>query len=174
MVPYRNSPQPPAYTPSIPDNGFNTTQPTLPCPYQGSPPPETTIGPAGPSLPHMEISVYVDWDKVDRIDAAIDVFGLGSNGVSLISASFGLVPVSAGAEIVGGTVEGIGLLKSSYDLIQGDPSSMLLQQTTSQGERIAVMIARTERIAPFVGFLGNLASLWINLKPQITIRWVTP
>jgi len=108
------------------------------------------------------------------IDAGIDIFGLGANGVALVAAALGAAPVAAGAEAVGGVVEAVGLVKSGYELIRGDPSSMLLQQTTTTAERLAVMIFRTERLVPGIGFIGNLVSLEINLKPQITVEWVTP
>ncbi len=145
-----------------------TTTPTA-TPYTGP----AITSPTPPS-PHLELSVYVDWSKVDYVDAGIDVFGLGANGVAIIAAFAGAEHVAAGAEVVGGIVETAGLAKSGYELIRGDPSDMLLQQTTNQAERVAVMFARTERIVPGVGFLGNLVSLGINLKPQITIGWVTP
>lgn len=98
--------------------------------------------------PPFEINI--NWDKVDLVDAGIDVFG------SLINLGEFIFP---GVAPVGSFVEGIGFVKSSVELLSGDPQSLLLQQTTDTSERIVVMVSKLERMAPFVGFLGNMVSL---------------
>lgn len=102
---------------------------------------------------------------------AIDIIGLGVDLLTVIPFT---APIGAAAQPITSVVEFIGLIKSGVELFQGDPSSMLYEQTTSQAERVAVMIARTERIVPVVGIVGSGVSLWINLNPEINAEWVTP
>jgi hypothetical protein len=127
-----------------------------------------------PIPPGLHIDIQVDWSTVDRIDATIDAFGLTTNMFIIVSVAPGAEPVAIGSEIVGGIVEAGGLIKSGYELLRGDPSSRLLQTTTSQAERTAVMVFRAERLVPSVGFKGNIVSLAINLKPRIDVYRETP
>ena len=161
----------PTMLPNTPSGtpGFSLNPGPTPTPF----PTSTTS-----TSPSPRIEWNFSWagpENVDWIDAGIDGFGLLANGVALVASIIpGGQPVVVGAETTGGIVEGVGLVKSGYELFKGDPSSMLLQQTTSQAERVVVMIFRAERIAPGVGFIGNLVSLNINLKPQVSPEWVTP
>ena len=50
----------------------------------------------------------------------------------LVSIPLGAPQVAAVAETAGGIVELGGLVKSSVELLRGDPSSILLDQTISQ------------------------------------------
>jgi RHS repeat-associated protein len=127
-----------------------------------------------PVPPSLHIDIQVNWDKVDKIDATIDAVGLTTNVVTIVSLATGAEPVAIGSEIIGDIAEAGGLIKSGYELIRDDPSSMLLQATTSQAERTAVIVFRAERLVPVVGFIGNLVSLAINIKPKIDIYWETP
>jgi hypothetical protein len=121
------------------------------------------------------VDISVDWSRADLIDAGVDIFGLVANGTGIVAAAIpGGQAVAVGAEGVGAVVEGAGLIKSGYELLRGDPSSLIMQQTTNSIERFSVMVFRTERMVPGIGFVGNLVSLQVNLKPQITVKWVTP
>lgn len=145
---------------------------TTPTPYTG---PVYTNPP--PPQPYLDFDFYVDWSKVDKVDMAIDLIGLSADGIVLVAMIPPLTPIvgpiAPYAEILGTAAEGIGFVKSGIELIRGDPTSMFVQQTTRTAKVIA-MGSRFERMAPGVGFIGNFGSLYINLKPQITIQWVTP
>lgn len=143
----------------------STPYPTnTPAPYIG--PYYTT--PTPPS-PYLDINIYVDWNTVDFVDVGIDGIGLTADLVSLYA------PAAPIAQTVGTLTEGVGFIKSTVELIQGDPQSMLVSQTTDS-TKVTVMVFRLERMIPIplIGSVGNLVSLGINLRPQISIEWVTP
>ncbi len=169
------NPPPQAETTPTPTLPTPTTPPPIPtpcffCTYPAPPTPGPVYRPAypEPQLVYPAISIEIDWSRVDKVDAAIDGLGLLANGVALAQPE--TAPV---VETAGGIVEFAGTLKSAYELIRGDPSSMLLQQVTTQSERYAVIVLRTVRLVPWVGFVGNLGSLYMNLRPRVTIQWET-
>ena len=106
------------------------------------------------------------------IDAGIDVVGLSADLISVIPAT---APAAPTAQVVGFVAEGVGFGKSTIELIQGDPRSMFVSQTTDAAKATAI-IFRLERMVPIpgIGSIGNLVSLGINLQPQISPEWVTP
>jgi hypothetical protein len=117
----------------------------------------------------LPFEINVDWSQVDYIDLAIDVGGIVlelGGGVALL---LGQPEVTAGAEIAQGVLEGAGFVKSGYEVLTGDPSSLLVQSTTKQVQASA-LVMRLGRIIPVFGLVGNGASLYINLKPQIEWR----
>ena len=121
-----------------------------------------------PPPPSWQISVSVDWERVDKIDFVIDVIGLG---VDLLT----IIPPTAELGVAGQPIamiaEGVGWIKSGVELLQGDPSSALYQQTENTLERATVMIARGERLIPVIGAIGSLGSLYINLQPEISVEY---
>ena len=125
-----------------------------------------------PPPPYLDFRFYIDWSKVDTIDAIIDGIGLGADLISVIPATAPAAPI---AQSVGTVAEGVGLVKSSVELIQGDPRSMLVSQTTDAAKAFAIAF-RLERLVPIpgIGSVGNLVSLGINLQPKITLEWVQP
>jgi hypothetical protein len=138
-----------------------TPPPTISAAPTPVPTPPTTIGASNRDLPPRQLKVYVDWTKVDMIDAGIDGFGIAMNVIAIKFPQ---------ADNIGAVVEGIGFIKSAYELTQNDPSSMLIQQTTSQAERVSIMFWRAQRTLPFIGIVGNLVSLNRNLQPKIVIE----
>ena len=74
------------------------------------------------------------------------------------------------AAVIGSVVEGVGTVKSGAELVTGDPQSMLIQQTTNTVQRVAVMIFKVERLVPWIGFIGNGVSLYVNFKDAVTIH----
>jgi hypothetical protein len=119
--------------------------------------------------PYLDINIDVNWKNVDFVDAGIDVVGLAADLVSLYP------PAAPVAQTVGTAVEGIGLVKSTIELIRGDPQSLLVSHTT-RSAKVVVMAFRLERMVPIplIGSVGNVVSLGINLQPQISATWVTP
>jgi hypothetical protein len=119
--------------------------------------------------PYLDFDLYIDWSKVDLIDAGIDVIGLSADLASAFP------PAAPVAEGIGTVAEGIGFIKSGVELIQGNPKSMLISQTTTAA-KVTVMVFRLERMipVPIIGSVGNIVSLGINLQPQVSVRWVTP
>jgi hypothetical protein len=118
----------------------------------------------GPEELHsLRLEIIVDWERVDKIDAIID-------GIGIIGDLAVFVPPLAGpAQIFATGVEFVGFCKSGFELISGDPSSMLVTQTTNQA-KIVVMASRFGRMTPYVGVAGNLLSLYLNLQPEVTWR----
>jgi hypothetical protein len=111
----------------------------------------------------VDISVNVLWAQVDKVDAVIDTAGIIGDVASFFEPE-GSIPF-----VITEIAEAAGFIKPSADLLSGDPNNMLLQQTTSAAERTVVMLSRVEQLVPVVGFVGNIISLYINLKPQISI-----
>ena len=149
-------------TPTIVNTPTPTGTPTLP------------VGPmytnySTPPRPYLDWYFYIDWSRVDKIDLGIDLVGIGADLASL------LPPAAPVAQTIGTTAEGVGFIKSSIELIQGNPQSMLVSQTTRTA-KWTVMIFRAERMIPIplVGTVGNLVSLGINTQPQFHFEWVTP
>jgi len=124
---------------------------------------------SNPPKPYRDWYIYVDWSRVDMIDLGIDVVGIGADLVSLYP------PAAPVAQVIGTGAEGVGFIKSGIELIQGNPQSMLVSQTT-RSAKWTVMFFRAERMVPvpLVGTVGNLVSLGINTQPQIKFEWVTP
>jgi len=137
-----------------------TTTPTLmPVPV--------TISASKKTGPPFEIDV--DWSKVDIIDLIIDSGGIAlelGGGFAFLLGHPEITVVAEGAQ---GVLEGVGFMKSGYEVLTGDPSSLLVQTTTKQVQAYA-LVMRLERIIPVFGLIGNGASLYINLKPQIEWR----
>jgi len=148
------------YYPGFPPKSSSHTSPPKLAPTN------PTVISANPNSPHWKVSVDIQWDRVDPVDLLIDGTGIAGDGVAIAGFPEGVVPYAV-TEIV----EGAGFVKSGIELINGDPSSMLLQQATEQGERVAVMVARAGRLVPIVGFIGNGVSLWFNLRPNIKIEY---
>ena len=124
-----------------------------------------------PPIYYPEISISVDWNRVDKIDLAIDGFGLIAEGVAIAALAVGAAPVSIVAESAGGIVEVIGFGKSAVELANGDPSDLLLQQAAKQADKTLILAARLGRTIPVFGIIGNIYSLAININPQINIEW---
>ncbi len=137
-----------------------------PTPYTG--PYYTTPEPPSP---------YLDWnfswvgpENVDWIDAGIDVVGLIGNGVEVGAMKLGAPQVAAGAWVVGTIVEGIGFIKSAIEL---DLKGMIVDQTFRSAEKTITLSSRFGRMAPGVGLAGNIVSLYMNFRPQVSPEWVT-
>jgi hypothetical protein len=106
--------------------------------------------------------------NVDWVDAGIDIFGLADNAGNIIASSAGLPQVGVLIDSAGSVIELGGFLKAGYDMSQGDTRNLQLQLATDRAKQIA-LIAKFERAFPFIGFIGNLTSLWLNFQPQINI-----
>ena len=131
-------------------------------PYAG--PTISSPNPPSPSL-HINVDVYVDWTKVDGIDFAIDIAGLYGD-VSTLFPNPSTPVIYGGSELA----EAAGFVKGVVDLASGDPSNLIYQQTQSNLERTALMFFRGERLVPYVGFIGNLGSLYLTLDPEVTVN----
>ena len=113
--------------------------------------------------------IHVDWSKVDYIDLVIDGGGIVLELAGGVALFFGQPEITAGTEIAQGVLEGVGFVKSGYEVITGDPSSLLVQ-TTTKAVQASALVWRLERLIPVVGLIGNGVSLYINLEPQIEWR----
>jgi len=172
------------FTPTTTSTSTPTVTPTTTSTIAAAQPTATVTATASPSgcnitiqscpsppPPYLDINIYVDWSNVDYIDAGIDVIGLAVDILTLIPAT---APLGVAAQPYTIALEGVGLGKTLVELAQGDPTSFLYQANSSTLERAVIVAARTERMAPVVGSVGSVLSLWLNLEPQITIEWVTP
>jgi RHS repeat-associated protein len=162
------------YVPSSTKNPFphysaSPTKTPIPLPYYSSAPTKTPS-----TIPEnsfaVKPSIEIDWSKVDKVDLGIDVVGVGLEVGAGIASGAGFPEVGAGFEVAQGAVELMGLGKSIVDVIQGDPNNLLMQQTSSTSQRIAVLLFRAERAVPIIGLLGNAVSLYVNLRPAITVN----
>jgi RHS repeat-associated protein len=135
-----------------------TLTPT-PTPYSGHSIGTPDTAPSNPKL-RLKLESYIDWTKVDGIDFAIDLAGI--TGDIAYWTGIGM-PFYIGTEIA----EGAGLIKGGADLIFGDPSNALHDQTITSAQQYAKLFWRAESLVPWIGFVGNAVSMYLNVKPQI-------
>lgn len=111
-------------------------------------------------VPHFQISggIYVDWTQVDGIDLAIDVAGITGD----IGYWTGYTPYHAMTQIA----EGAGLVKGIVDLFFGDPTNITYDQLITSLIQNAKLYWRLGSLVPGIGFIGNLGSMNMNLKPK--------
>jgi RHS repeat-associated protein len=144
----------------------NTSTPSGPT-YNPAPTttPETVVDHNGNTEEgiNIRVQVNVDWTKVDKVDAIIDAGGVIGD-VALF-----FQPEGNGPYIISEAAEGLGFMKGLSDIGTGDTSNMFMHQFTSTAEKAAVLFFRAERLAPVVGSVGNLVSLYLNLKPKLSI-----
>jgi RHS repeat-associated protein len=112
---------------------------------------------------NIRIQVNVDWSKVDKVDAIIDTGGVIGD-VALF-----FQPEGNGPYIISEAAEGLGFIKGLSDIGTGDTSNMFMHQFTNTFEKAPVLFFRFERLAPGIGSVGNLVSLYLNLKPKLSI-----
>lgn len=171
--PDENCPQlststPPFRATSTPIPGFNNNGLPNPPQLQITPTPGETYNPnpsqppqIGPSNnePVLTPQISIDWTKVDKIDFGIDAIGTISSGVEIAFPE--TVPILGPAN---GIVQAIGLGKSAIELVQGDPQSALFTETNNTAQKVVLMAVRVEKIAPWVGIVGNIVSLGFDLR----------
>ena len=109
--------------------------------------------------PPFEINI--NWDKVDKIDLAIDVIGIVGDIGAIGSALFGQLELAIPFEGVSAAVELVGFGKSIYEATQGDPSSMLLDMSSQEVDFL--LAVRFSRVFPGVGIAFNGISIALNL-----------
>jgi hypothetical protein len=112
---------------------------------------------------NFRVRININWSRVDTIDAIIDVAGIAGDITSFFEPE-GSIPY-----VLSEIAEGAGFIKSVVDVFSGDSSNILLQQTTSSAEEAIVLVARAERLVPVVGFAGNIVSLYMKLKTEVSI-----
>ena len=124
--------------------------------------------PIPPALPapqlSMNVEFYIDLNQVDGIDFAIDLAGIWGD-VGMLLPSIATYSSYGASEVA----EGAGLVKSFVDLTYGDPTNALYQQAETTLEKAALVAFRVERLAPYVGFIGNLGSMYMTLNPKFNV-----
>jgi RHS repeat-associated protein len=164
-----STPQP--TQPSLQDifNNHRTPTPQGPVYLPGSTStPTHSIPTSTPNRP-IKIDIQVDWSNVDWIDAGIDTFGLLTNGTNIVATISGAPEAGLLVDVIGDVVEVGGLIKAGYDISQGDPQNLRLQLASDSVKQLA-LIAKAERTVPYIGFIGNITSLWLNFQPTISIH----
>ncbi|MHC1783595.1 MAG: hypothetical protein AB9891_12720 [Anaerolineaceae bacterium] len=81
-----------------------------------------------------------------------------------------ILTVQPEIEIIGMMFEGVGLLGSVGQFIQGNPEPIQEQTTQYIAERVVILIFKTKRLAPGVGFIGNFISLYDNVNDGLIIK----
>jgi len=169
---WRNSP-----TPQPPYRATSTPQPKFHIQNEN----QATNTPLGPSLragptptpqyyyrssdnPDLRIIIEVDWAEVDIPEAIIDVVGIGGDTALFFQ------PEGTVVNIITDAIEGVSFVHATSEMLAGDPSSMLLDQANSAGERTLLTIFKGERIIPGFGIIGNLISLYFNFRNNINVN----
>jgi RHS repeat-associated protein len=111
----------------------------------------------------FDFEFNIDWTQVDGIDFMIDIAGI--TGDIAIWTGVG-VPYYGGTEIA----EVGGLIKSIGDLTMGDPTNMMYNETERATRNILELGFGGGKLIPFVGFIFNLGSMYLNLKPDIQLK----
>jgi hypothetical protein len=104
--------------------------------------------PAGLEFDHWEYIFHPE--KVDWVDVGIGVFGIVGDFAKVTGVG---VPVWVSSEIV----EGIGVAKDTYDLVNGDATGA----ATSGGKAISNLLGLEPTI---YGFLGNIITIGLALS----------
>jgi hypothetical protein len=129
---------------------------TAPLPTQPSPNPSSS----------PTFSISVDWNEVDYVDLTVDIVGIAGD-VALVFVEPGPGVI---IDIVSTSVELAGGVKTLNEVTNNDFSGVNGLARSVNFDLIKdnlVLIARFGRAAPIVGVIGNLYSIYDNLKPQI-------
>jgi len=114
--------------------------------------------------------IYIDPNQVDYLNIVADVSGLIADGLTIAALKIPiLAPAAKTAQQINTPIEGLGLAKSLVDITQGAPSGFVPFLSKSL-QNTLIIGARSERLIPGVGFIGNFISLYFDLKPQIKWR----
>jgi RHS repeat-associated protein len=149
----------------------STLQPTLPTAT-----PTAYNGPAyetsAPPSPYLEINVDIVLSKGDWVDVAIDGITVVADFVTIGALVTGDLPVAAGAEIAGDIVGAVGVVKGGYDIYKNSDASGLA--SAELGWQIGQTERRLAGAIPVIGTVFDVANLYNDLNPKITIQWITP
>jgi len=136
-----------------------------------TPTPQTEIGPAPSNTPSIvvvepEKRINIEWDKVDYVDFSIDALGIiGDTALIFVEPGPGLV-----IDAVVSLAEVAGAGKTMYEVYQKDysgVSTFTLNTVLDMVEKNPVIAARIGRVAPLIGIVGNIYSMYTNLNPQL-------
>jgi len=117
-------------------------------------------------------NIYVDWNKVDLFDVAIDGITVAADTVTIAALLTGNLPVALGSEIVGDVVGAVGVVKAGYEAYENYDSTGLA--SAEFGLAINKAEQRLGGGLPVVGTVYDLINLYNDLDPKITIQWTVP
>jgi len=114
--------------------------------------------------------IYIDWNQVDYLNLVADGSGIVADGLTIAVFKFPvLAPVAETAQEISEPIEAVGLTVSVVEAIQSKPSGFW-NLITYSAQNTVKFGARSERLVPLFGIIGNGVSLYFDLKPQIIWR----
>ena len=122
-----------------------------------------------PPTPYYDYDININWNKVDKLQAALDVAGIGADVALLL-----------GPKIPGGIIEGVVTAvevaaagKTLYDAAGGDLRNLSSDTLIYSLEHNPVVVARAGRWVPIIGSIGSGFSLYSNFSDAVTITKTT-